>query len=113
LSQTRADGSTETMFYDPWWQLGLSSDPAKPKVFLEAALAEEMTNLLRITKLSSGENLISATETLIDLHTSEAVKNTSRDFAYFIACSTGAFSNPTELRPDPSMHSYAASCVIS
>lgn len=95
LSQINDNGDTEIFFYDPWYQACYTDKTSEPKIFPEENLAVEMKSLIHQT------NMIIATDAFTDMSNFTRVKNTNRDFSYFVACSTGEFTNPTATKPDP------------
>jgi len=104
LSQTHPVG--DSLFYDPWYQLCFTRNPAEPKIFPEERLGVEMENLMELSPL------IRHTQFLFDLENSKQVQNINRDFSYFVVCSNGNFNNPSEVRPDPTQRPLSL-CLLS
>jgi hypothetical protein len=106
LTKTKTNGTTESVFYDPWYQRCYTQNPADPKIFPEENLGLEMNALIQQTAM------IRPTTSLLDIKQSKMVENASRDFSYFVACSSGEFKIPAVKEIDPTKTHSHTSCVI-
>lgn len=106
LVHNKSNGTSETLFYDPWFQSCFTATPNQPKVYSEENFGRELQDLISKTKM------IQRTTELYDLQSQKMVENNSNDFSYFISCSTGVFMTPALAVDDPTFTSRY-SCTIS